>query len=366
VKGYNVLEKRKIEHLLISLKLYNEEWKRTSTLFDEVHLIHNAVPEMNLDDVDTSTVFLDHDLKAPIIVEGMTGGFKLAKKLNGIIASAVEELGLGMGVGSQRAALENPELAETFKVVRERAPTAFLIGNIGATQVVMDYSLEDLIKLVEMINANALAVHFNPLQECIQLEGEPMFKGVGEKLKELCHNINKPIIAKETGCGFSKDDVIKLIATGVKAFDVSGAGGTSFALIEGLRAKMYGDMLRYEIGKTFTDWGIPTVLSILEVRSVSKDIPLIASGGVRTGIEVAKAIALGADVAGIGLPVLKYAIERGVGGVKYYLNKVILELKITMFLVGASSISELKEKPVVLSQRIINWLKQRGITLKGC
>lgn len=359
------LERRKIEHLLISLRLCDEKQRHVDNLFDDVYLIHSAVPEINLEDVDTSTEFLGHNLKAPIIVEGMTGGFELAKKLNGIIASVIEELGLGMGVGSQRAALENPKLIETFKVAREKAPTSFLISNIGATQVALDYSLEDLIKIIEMIDANALAIHFNTLQECIQFEGEPKFKGVTERLKELCKSLNKPIIAKETGCGFSKEDAQKLITTGVKALDVSGVGGTSFAIVEGLRARIHGSILKYEISRTFTNWGIPTVLSILEVRSVSKDIPLIASGGIRTGLEVAKAIALGANIVGIGLPILKHAIEGGVEGVRSYLNKVILELKIAMFLVGASNINELRKKPIVLSQRILNWLYQRGITFRA-
>lgn len=364
MKGFNVVERRKIEHLIISLRLYDEERRYANTLFDDIYLIHNAIPEMNLEDVDTSTKFLGHNLKAPIIVEGMTGGFELAKKLNGVIASAIEELGLGMGVGSQRAALENPELIETFKVAREKAPTSFLIGNIGATQVALSYSLDDLIKVIEMINADALAIHFNTLQECIQFEGEPKFRGITEKLREFCKCLDRPIIAKETGCGFSKEDARKLISIGVKALDVSGVGGTSFALIEGLRAKIYGNTLKHEISKTFAKWGIPTALSILEVRSVSRDIPLIASGGIRTGLEVAKAIALGADVVGIGLPVLKHAIQGGVEGVISYLNKVILEFRIAMLLVGASNVDELKKKPVVLSQRIVNWLNQRGITFR--
>lgn len=365
MKKLEKTERRKVEHLFISLRLYDESTRPTKTLFDEVYFIHNAVPELDLEDIDISTEFLGYKFKAPIIVEGMTGGFKLAKKLNKVIASAVEQLGLGMGVGSQRAALENPKVIESFKVVREVAPTAFLISNIGASQIVLDYGLEDMVKIIEMIDANALAIHFNPLQECIQFEGEPKFKGVIEKLKKLCRELNKPIIAKETGCGFSRDDVIKLINAGVNALDVSGAGGTSFALIEGLRAKIHGDLVKYEISKTFVDWGIPTVLSILEVRSISKEIPLIASGGIRTGLDIAKAIALGADIVGIGLPILKRAVEGNVEGVKSYLSKIILELKITMFLVGASNINDLKRKPVVLSQRIVNWLNQRGISLKN-
>jgi len=352
------IERRKVEHLLLSLRLAEEE--PGDTLLGDVHLVHRAAPELDLEDVDTSTEFLGHEFEAPIMVEGMTGGFDLAKDVNAAIASAVEELGLGMGVGSQRAALEDPELADTFRVVREAAPTAFVVGNIGAAQL-LEYDVEALERAVEMVSADAMAIHFNPLQECVQPEGEPRFRGVIERLREVCSALSKPVIAKETGCGFSREDAALLVSAGVSAIDVSGLGGTSFAAIEGLRAKMMGDRTLYEVSRTFVSWGLPTAVSILEVRSASPDVPLIASGGIRSGLDVAKAIALGADMAGIGLPVLRCAIEGGAEAVKRYLDRVVRELRVAMFLVGASSVDELKKKPVVLSGALLQWAQQRGL-----
>ena len=326
-------------------------------------MIHEAIPEIDYEDVSVETIFLGHRFNAPIIVEAMTGGHKLAEKINATIAKVVEKLGLGMGIGSQRAGIEDKSLVYTYRVARENAPTAFLIGNLGASQLKLGYGINEAKKALEMINADALAIHLNLLQECIQPEGEPHYKGIIEKIKEVALSIDAPLIVKETGCGISFETAVKLNSVGVAAIDVAGVGGTSFALIEGLRAGKVGDYMRAHIGKAFAAWGMPTAVSIIEVRNAT-DLPIIASGGIRTGIDIAKALALGADMAGIALPVLKEAYSHGVEGVENLLKRLITELKIAMLLTGSQNLDELKKKPVVLSPRITNWLSQRKLTFK--
>ncbi|RLE66814.1 MAG: type 2 isopentenyl-diphosphate Delta-isomerase [Thermoprotei archaeon] len=358
----DLINQRKIEHLEICIR-EKVEPEGASTWFEEITLLHNPLPEINLNEINTSTVFLNHEFKAPIFVSGMTGGHPQAKKVNMAIAKVVEKLGIGMGVGSQRAVLKNKDLEDTFSVVREYAPTAFIVGNIGASQLVMEkYDLEMLEKLVEMVDANALAIHLNPLHECVQIEGEPYYKGVLERVKELAENLSVPVLLKETGCGFSKEAALKAAQARISGIEIGGAGGTSFALVEYYRALRKGNMYAARIAGSFVTWGIPTAISICEVRSVTS-IPLIASGGIRNGIEVAKALALGADLAGVALPVLRSYSNGGVEGVEEYLRKLIDELKITMFLTGCSSLRDLRRIPLVVSSRFNEWLKQRKIDL---
>ena len=353
--------KRKSEHVEISLK-YNVRGT-LSALFEDVFLIHNAIPELDYDDIDTSINFLGYKFNAPIFITGMTGGYVEAKRINSIIARVVEEMGLGMGVGSQRAGLRNPELIETYRIARKKAPTIFLVGNIGATQVIRG-SYKDIEMLIDMIDADALAVHLNALQECIQPEGEPFFKGFLTKMKKIKEKIDKPIIIKETGCGFSRENILNIVDIGIDAIDIGGAGGTSFAIIESIRAEKCKNFLRRDLGKLFSNWGIPTAASILEVRSVSS-IPLIASGGIRNGLTIAKALILGADLVGIGLPVLRAIENKGEEGLKYMLTRMIEELKTTMFLLGVRSVNELKRsKRYIILGRLREWIKERGIRIR--
>lgn len=351
---------RKLEHIIYALEHEKYLPSNYSTLLDEVYLVHIALPDIDFDEIDTSVTFLGHKLSAPIVIEGMTGGFSLAKKINSIIAKIAQEFGIGMGVGSQRVAIEQPETIDSYSIVRKVAPDIFLIGNIGAPQIANDYDIEDIKQILDMIDADALAIHLNPLQECIQWEGEPKFKKVKEKIKFIASQLEKPLIVKEVGNGISKEVALELEKIGVKAIDVAGLGGTSFSLIEALRAKNKGDIDLFKIGINFLTWGIPTAISVIEVRSVTS-LPIIASGGIRSGIDAAKAIALGANVVGIGLPILREAFLRGEEGVRRYLRKFIKELKIAMFLTNSKTIDDLMKKPVVLSERIINWLKQRKI-----
>jgi len=355
-------EERKQSHVKISLTK-DVQAKTIKTGFEEIHLVHRAAPEINRSQVDTAVEIFGHKLAAPIIISAMTGGTKSAAKINAVLAEAAEKLGFGMGVGSQRAALENPKLEYTFKVAREKAPNAFLIANIGCPQLTKGYSLKEVERAIEMIQADALAIHLNPLQEAIQAEGQPDFTGVLDKLKEISKAISVPIIAKETGAGVASEDAVMLEATGVKGIDVGGAGGTSWAAVEYHRAKEFNDETGQRLGLTFWDWGIPTAVSIVEVKR-STELTVIATGGIRTGIQIAKAIALGADAVGIALPLLKPALK-GYKMVVKELNHLIAELKTAMFLTGANTVQDLKRVPVVITGITADWLRVRGFAPEG-
>lgn len=351
------IEDRKNDHIRICAEC-DVEAKKVTSGFEEVYLIHRALPEINLSDVRTETTFLGHNFLAPIIVEAMTGGTERAIEINAAIAEAVEELGLGMGVGSQRAALEKPELERTYRIVRERAPKAFIAANIGGAQLAKGYSIKEIKTIIEMVGADALTVHLNPLQEVIQPEGEAVYAGILYKIGELTGRINVPIIVKETGCGISSDVAVLLERAGVSCIDVAGAGGTSWAAVEYYRAVERGDERGKVLGSLLWDWGIPTVVSIVEVVH-SVRVPVIASGGVRSGLDIAKSIALGASMAGLARPVLTAAMK-GPEETKRLLSSLIDQLKCVMFLTGARSIDHLKRAPLVIVGRTAMWLKARG------
>lgn len=327
----NKVKNRKVEHLDICLE---KDVESGYTGFDEIRLVHNALPEIDFEEIDVGIKFLGKRLNFPIIIEGMTGGAQEAKKINRDIAEISQELGIGLGVGSQRRAIENEGLADTY-MVRDIAPDILLIANLGAVQLNYGYGIEECRKAVEMIDADALALHLNPLQEVIQPEGNKNFSNLIKKINEISKRLEYPVIVKETGCGISYEIAKRLK---VSAMDVSGLGGTSWGLVESYR----GDKRIREIGRTFSSWGIPTARSIREVSSLK--IPVIGSGGIRTGLDAAKAIALGAECVGIALPVLKAWNLNRKGGIREFLGKFILELKIAMFLTGAKDIKGLKGK----------------------
>lgn len=337
--------------------------RKVTTGFEDIKFVHRALPEIEKRDIDTSTMVFNHRFAAPLIVGALTGGTTEAEEINANIAEAVEELGLGMGVGSQRIALENRKLSKTFTVAREKAPTAFLLANLGAPQLVKGYGVREARKAVEMIDANALVIHLNPLQETIQPEGEPNYRGVIEKIREIAQNLEVPVIVKETGAGIAKEEAKKLEAVGVKGIDVSGVGGTSFAAVEYYRAEQTKNKFQQKLGDDFWDWGIPTAAAIVEV-SKTVQIPVIASGGIRNGIHIAKALALGASLTSISTPILHSAVE-GVEKVKETLSFFIKELKNTMFLVGASSIEELRTVPVLVMGKTGEWLRLRGFNVEA-
>ena len=290
--------KRKADHIKICLEQKAQAKKATSG-FEDVQLVNRALPEVDKQKINLSVSFLGKKFSAPLIVGAMTGGTEEATQINASIAEAVEKLGLGMGVGSQRAAIEDQKLEKTYKIARKKAPNAFLIANIGGVQLVHGYSLKEVKKAVEMIDADAVAVHLNAVQEALQPEGQTNFKGVLAKIKEIAGELDKPVIVKETGCGISAEDAKALEEAGVKAIDVGGVGGTSFAAVEYYRSTN---------GKTtdeaFWDWGIPTAVSLIEATQTVK-IPVIASGGVRSGLDIAKSLALNANLASVCQPVLK-------------------------------------------------------------
>ena len=350
------IEDRKNRHLEVSLK---EDVQATvGTGFEDIHLIHRALPEMDLEEVDTETKLFGHRLSAPFIISAMTGGTEKAAKINENLAEAAELLGLGMGVGSQRIALEDLSREYSFRIVRDRAPTAFLLANLGCPQLALGYGAEEARKCVEMIDADALALHMNPLQEAIQMRGETKCRGVLSKIEEIVKGIDVPVVAKETGAGVSYEVAVRLEKAGVQGVDVSGVGGTSWSATEQYIAKAYGDSLLESLGKTFWNWGIPTAISVVEV-SESTDLIVIASGGIRTGIDMAKAIALGADAIGMAQPLLKYAAESAESLIDY-IKRILLEFRIAIFLVGAKTINELKEVPVIICGRTSEWLRLRG------
>jgi len=353
----NQTENRKSEHIKISLQR-DVQARQITTGFEDVYFVHQALPEINRDKICLSTNVFGYEFSAPIFVGGMTGGTPEAAKINSSIAEAVEELGLGMGVGSQRAALEEPKLGSTYKIVRKKAPNAFLIANLGASQLVKGYSVEEAVKAIEMIEADGLAIHLNPLQEAIQPEGEANYEGCLQKIEKLAEKLQVPLIVKETGAGMSAEVAKRLERIGVKGVDVSGAGGTSWAAVEYYRAKTVNDAFHQRLGKSFWDWGIPTVVSIIEVHQSTK-LTTIASGGVRTGTHIAKALALGADLASMSTPILSPATKNA-GEVKKTLNFFIEELKNTMFLVAAESVQKLKEAPLVMLGKTAEWLERRG------
>lgn len=324
------MNNRKLDHLTICIEKEIEVGK---TGLERINLIHRALPEIDFDEIDMGVKFLGRGLNYPLIIEGMTGGASKALKINKDLASIAQEFGIGFGVGSQRVAIDNPNLANTYKV-RDVAPDILLIANLGAVQLNYGYGIEECEKAIEMIDADALALHLNPLQEVIQPEGNKNFSNLIEKINRIAEKLKKPVIVKETGCGISYEIAKRL---NVAAIDVSGHGGASWGLVEGYRGKE-----NLETGKRFSEWGIPTADSIRDVSRL--DIPVIASGGIRNGIDAAKSFALGADCVGMALPILRVWTEKGKRGIREFLNRFISELRIAMFLTGSKSIGELKGK----------------------
>jgi isopentenyl-diphosphate delta-isomerase len=353
----NQTEERKVDHIKICLE-ENIQARQTTTGFEDIFLVHKALPEIERDRIDLSTVVFNHEFSAPLLVGAMTGGTTKALKINAAIAEAVEELGLGMGVGSQRVAIEDSKLEGSFVIARKKAPTAFLVANIGGPQLVGRYGVKEAQKAVEMLEANALAIHLNPLQEAVQPEGETNYSGVLNKIGEIAQVLEVPVIVKETGAGIAAEEAKMLEEAGVAGIDVAGVGGTSWAAVEYYRAKRVQDEFRQRLGETFWDWGIPTAVSLVEVVQ-SVHLPVIASGGIRHGTDVAKSLALGTSLASMALPILHSATKSS-EEVKKTLQFVIEELKNVMFLVGAESIQKLQKTKVVLTGKTAEWLRMRG------
>ena len=311
------------------------EVERGSPGFEDVRLVHNALPECRLESIDLSTRFLDRRLSSPLFIAGMTGGHPDTNEVNRVLARAAEHFNIGMGVGSQRAALENPELSKSFVLVREEAPGAFLCANLGIVQL-RDHGIEWADRAVEMIDAQALCIHLNPVQEVIQPEGDHDLGGCIEALTTLCAETQYPVIVKETGSGISGETARMLWAAGVDAIDLGGRGGTSWAAVECART---GDPRIAQLGERLCDWGIPTVTSLLEVGKTGG--PVIATGGLRSGFDIAKALALGATLGGMALPLLGPAMESEEALFRT-IASIHRELAVAMFLTGSRTTGELQ------------------------
>jgi isopentenyl-diphosphate delta-isomerase len=302
--------------------------------FSDVRLAHEALPECSLGEIDTEVRFLGHRLASPLFIAAMTGGHRDAIPINQNLAAAAERFGIGMGVGSQRAALEDPDLQDSFTVVREAAPRAFLCANLGAVQL-RDHGIEWAERAVEMIDAQAICIHANFLQEAIMPEGDHDARGCLAAIGTLCRDFPVPVLVKETGAGISRETAGRLWAAGVSAIDIGGLGGTSWARVEGLRSP---ESPQARLGGRFLDWGIPTVVSLLEVAGTG---PVIATGGVRSGLDMAKALALGADLCGMALPLLRPAMESE-EAVSKAIEGYTRELTVAMFLSGARTVTSMR------------------------
>jgi len=331
-----VTEKRKEEHININLE-QNVQFPNLTTGLEKYRLPHRAIPEINLSDVDTSVTIFGKLLQTPLFISSMTGGTDRAMKINEHLARAAQDYGMAMGVGSQRAAIEDDSLAKTF-AIRHLAPDALLFANIGAVQLNYGYGLEQCKKAIDMLEADALILHFNVLQEAVQPEGDTSFAGLIDKTAEVCSSLPVPVIAKEVGWGFSPQDVQMLIDAGFSAIDVAGAGGTSWSEVEYHRAP---SAFHAQVASAFSDWGIPTTDAIQNVREISKTLPCFASGGIRTGIDIAKCVALGADLAGIAGSFLK-AADQSYDAVTEFVNIIQKQLQVAMQCSGVPDIDSLR------------------------
>lgn len=331
---------RKKQHVELALNR-NVGFRAKTTGFENLEFINNALPEINLHEIATSTVFLGHTLSSPFMISCMTGGYADALAINRQLAEVCEEMGIAMGVGSQRQALEDTQYHRTFSVVREVAQSIPVVGNIGAAEIAGLKSAEGVLRLVELIRADGFAVHLNPVQELLQPEGNTNFRGVLKGISLLVRELPVPVIVKEIGAGISTDVARRLLEAGVHHIDIAGAGGTSWAGVE---------ILRGHGGEGFWDWGIPTARAIRDagaLKSPSTRFTLIASGGIASGMDAAKSIALGADLVGAARPMLLALHRGGKRGLKSMIAAWAQELRGIMFLTGSGTIADLQRVALI-------------------
>lgn len=322
-----------------------------TTLLEQVELIHDALPELALDAIDTSVLLLGKRLRAPILIAAMTGGTERAQSINRELSRIAEERGYGFGLGSQRAML-NGDASASYEV-REHAPTALLLGNIGVVQA-RSLSTEAVAELVAQVGADALCIHMNPAMELVQPGGDRDFSGALEAIERLASGLSVPVVAKETGCGIGPGTAYRILKAGVRHVDVSGAGGTSWVAVETARA---ADSAR-SLGESLRDWGIPTGASVLIARGMKPRFKtIIATGGVATGLDIARALSLGAHAAGIARPVLQAFVSGGRPAAVRFLENAEAELRAVMLLVGARDIATLRKTPVLLGKDLRQWAK---------
>jgi isopentenyl-diphosphate delta-isomerase len=336
-------EQRKSDHIRINLE-EDVNFRELTTGLESYHFLHQALPEIDLAAVDLSLSFLGKRVKAPLLISSMTGGTEQAQQINRTLAEAAQIHGIAMGLGSQRAAIENPAVAATFQV-RSVAPDILLLANLGAIQLNYSYTVDHCRRAVEMLAADALILHFNALQEAVQPEGDTNFDGLLAKVAQVCQKLAVPVIAKEVGWGFAEDTVRRLAEAGVAAIDVAGAGGTSWSQVEMYRAKTE---VRRRVAATFVDWGIPTSQAILHAKRGAPHLPIIASGGLRNGLDIAKCLALGATLGGMAGPFLKAAVK-SLPAVLDEIEIATTELRIAMFAAGIDSVAKLQNTDRLIS-----------------
>lgn len=330
-----LLPQRKDDHLRINLE--QDVQSGISTGFESLRLKHKALPEVDFLRVDTSLTLFNKQLTAPILISSMTGGTAAGAAFNRTLAQAAEQCGIAMGVGSQRAAIENPDLAESFNV-RIFAPKALLFANLGAVQLNCGYGIEECKKAVDMLEADALYLHLNPLQEALQPEGNHNFSGLLPKIEQVCRSLPVPVLVKEVGWGIGIETARQLLEVGVAGIDVAGAGGTSWAKVEMYRQI---DPTRASINSAFGDWGIPTALNLLQLRELEGNPLIIASGGLRDGVDLAKSLALGAKLGGFAR---KFLLAGNLGEAELInqIEVIKAQLKAAMFTCGVESLPEWK------------------------
>jgi len=330
------ISQRKNEHIQINLQKEVNSGKTTG--LEKIHFVHQSLPEINLDDIDTKMMFLGKELSIPLIISSMTGGTDSAGKINEVLAKTATKFGIAMGLGSIRIALDNADQASSFQV-RKYAPDILLFSNLGAIQLNYGYSVEHCKRAIDLVQADGLILHLNSLQEALQPEGNTNFKGLIKKIEAVCRGLPQPVIVKEIGWGISALAARQLIEAGVAVIDIAGAGGTSWSEVEKFRS---GDSILFETAAVFKDWGNPLVKSMQDIRKIDQSIPIIASGGIRNGLEIAKCIALGANLCGIASRFLKAATNSLEDS--FLLTETIKkQLEITMFAAGVKSIKELRK-----------------------
>lgn len=344
-----IISQRKDDHIALCAS-GEVEFRRQGTLLDDVHLVHDALPDRHMDELDLRTPLLGKTLSAPLIISGMTGGSDRAQGINRDLARAAEELGIGFGLGSQRAMVVRPETAHTYHI-RDIAPKTLLLGNLGLVQA-REMSSAAVRELGAAVGADALCVHLNPAMELIQPGGDRDFRGGREVLKRLHGELGIPVVVKETGCGLSRQVGLSIRGLGIGAVDVSGGGGTSWVGVETRRATGPERLL----GEELWDWGIPTAASVGLLADLG--LQIIATGGLRSGIDVARALALGATAGGLAAPVLRAHQEGGYQGALDYLRHVIAGIRAVTFLTGCRTPAELRHAPRVLGPTLRAWLSE--------
>ena len=335
------VSQRKADHIRINLE--EDVRSELTTGLERLRFEHDALPELDLGSLQTDLVFLGKRLAAPLLISSMTGGTAAAGQINLALAQAAQQRGVAMGLGSLRAALEDPAQAATFRV-RRMAPDILLLANLGAVQLNYGLGPEDCRRAVELVEADALVLHLNALQEALQPEGDTNFSGLLAKIEGVCRSLTVPVIAKEVGWGISGEVAARLARAGVAAIDVAGAGGTSWSQVEMYRTE---DPQAARLAAAFVGWGIPTAEALRQVRSTLPDIPLIASGGLRSGTDVAKSLALGGDLGAMAGPFLKAAAESSEAVVRT-IDHVVSELRLVMFATGSADLTALRMSKLAL------------------